>query len=107
MSHSTEFIADMKSLLEQERTTLTKEVGATGDYPEYGRNEEDNVTEMADYQASKATENTLEERLGNVNAALERIEQGTYGVTTDGETIPEDRLQANPAADSVVKKDDQ
>jgi len=97
----------MKVLLEAERAELGKEIGATGDYPEYGRNEEDNVTEMADYQASKATENTLEERLSNVTAALERIDQGSYGVTADGETIPEVRLRANPAADSVVKKGDQ
>ena len=104
MPYTPEFIAEMKKALEAEKVILDKEINVTGDFPEYGRNNEDNVTEMADYQASKSTESTLEERLVNVNAALERMDQGSYGVTSDGSSIPEDRLRANPAADSVVVK---
>ncbi|MBC8465356.1 MAG: TraR/DksA C4-type zinc finger protein [Parcubacteria group bacterium] len=41
----------------------------------------------------------LEARLTEVNAALLRIEEGTYGVCEiSGEKIEEDRLEANPAA---------
>jgi RNA polymerase-binding transcription factor DksA len=41
----------------------------------------------------------LEARITEVNAALERIENGTYGVCeVSGEHIEEDRLEANPAA---------
>jgi RNA polymerase-binding transcription factor DksA len=41
----------------------------------------------------------LEARLAEVNAALLRIEEGTYGICeVSGEKIEEDRLEANPAA---------
>ena len=103
MPHTKEFIAEMKQQLEDERTILNQEISATSTYPEYGRNDEDNATEIADYAASQSTESTLSERLKNVIAALERIEQGTYGVTAAIEEIPEDRLRANPAATDIVK----
>ncbi len=41
----------------------------------------------------------LEERLNEVNSALERIETNTYGICkVCGNAIEEDRLEANPAA---------
>lgn len=41
----------------------------------------------------------LETRLNEVNAALERIQDGTYGIcAVSGEYIEVDRLNANPAA---------
>lgn len=41
----------------------------------------------------------LETRFNEVNAALERIENGTYGVcVVSGEHIEIDRLEANPSA---------
>lgn len=41
----------------------------------------------------------LETRLNEINNALKRIEEGTYGVCEiSGEKIEEDRLEANPAA---------
>lgn len=46
----------------------------------------------------------LEERLKKVNAALARIEEGTYGrCAADGEPIDNNRLFANPLADTCVK----
>lgn len=46
----------------------------------------------------------LEERLKKVNAALVRIEEGTYGrCAADGEPIDTNRLLANPLADTCVK----
>ncbi len=51
-----------------------------------------------------ATEVHLEEKLNEVNAALEKIKNGTYGVCeVGGEKIDEDRLEANPAASTCVK----
>jgi len=113
--HTEEFINEMKAQLEAEMTNLTKELGSLGhkdhgelhgdyeaDFPEYGRNDEENVSEMADYQAATSTTDTLEARLVEVKEALERIAQGKYGITDDGQLIPEDRLKANPAAKTLV-----
>ncbi len=109
--HIEEFIQEMKQKLEEEKTQLQKELDNLShkdhedyqaNFPEYGRNEEENVTEVADFQARFATTETIEARLKDVEKAFQRIEEGTYGMTTDGERIPEERLRANPAATTLV-----
>lgn len=46
----------------------------------------------------------LDTQLGEVNAALERIDQGTYGLCEKcGKPIEEDRLMANPSARTSIK----
>lgn len=113
MPHSPQFIAEMQQKLETERDMLTKELNTvahqqagdfSADYPDYGRNEEDNATEMADFVAAAATTEATEARLKEVTQALERIEQGTYGATNEGELISEERLRANPAATTIIKR---
>ena len=101
----------MKGKLEEERKQLQAELKgdshvADGEYqanfPEYGRSEEENVTEMEDYQSILATTNAAKERLVEVEEALDRIHTNRYGVTDDGQEIPEDRLRANPAASTLI-----
>ena len=110
--HTSEFILEMKNLLQKEQKRLKSDLEAIAmksgndyraNFPDYGRNDEDNATEIGDYTATSATENTLEERLHNIEGALERIKQENYGVTTEGDLIPQDRLRANPAATTIVK----
>ena len=61
----------------------------------------DTADNIEEYESNTAVTNTLEIRLNNVNAALQRIEDGTYGkCKVSGESIEEDRLEANPAADT-------
>ncbi|MEX1112674.1 MAG: TraR/DksA family transcriptional regulator [Candidatus Andersenbacteria bacterium] len=111
--HSPEFIQEMKMALQEEeqdvrakleRLARKEEGDYQADFPDYGRKDEENASEVADYQASYATTEALEARLEEVGAALKRIEAGTYGATGDGEEIPEDRLRANPAATTLVVK---
>jgi RNA polymerase-binding transcription factor DksA len=102
-THIPEFIEEMKEALQRERQQLKGEVQATDDFPEYGRNDEDNATEIADYEVTTATNRTLEERLKNIEEALSRIEAGTYGVTEEGRLISEERLRANPAATTIIQ----
>ncbi len=101
----------MREALEKEQASLKGELEqgshrADGDYqanfPDYGRSEEDNATEMEDYQVNLATTTAARERLQEVEDALERIRTNTYGVTEDGIEIPEDRLRANPAAKTII-----
>jgi len=100
--HTKEFITEMKIRLEAEKKRLKRELGQTSDFPEYGRSDEDNATEIADYQATASASNAIIERLRNVQTALDRINDGTYGITDNGETIPEERLRANPAATTII-----
>ncbi len=93
---------EMKGALEKERAHLVNEIRQTGAFPEYGRNDEDNATEVADFTAASSTADALKQRLIDVQAALLRITAGTYGITDTGRVIPEDRLRANPAATTIV-----
>jgi RNA polymerase-binding transcription factor DksA len=66
---------------------------------EFGPDRNDNADIIEDMQDDNAALNELEGRLNLVDAALERIENGTYGTCEAcGESIEEDRLNANPAA---------
>jgi len=110
-THSPAFIAEMKALLEQEKAHLDKDLkqeafkeegNYIAEFPVYGKDEEDNATEIADYTAKSAVVEAKEARLREINDAFKRIEEGTYGLTRDGKLIPEERLRANPAATTLV-----
>lgn len=110
--HAEEFIAEMRERLTSERDQLLTRLGHHahqdhGDFvataPEYARDEEENAMEAADQVALEGITESEEARLKELQAALGRIESGTYGVTRDGELIPEARLRANPAATTTVK----
>ncbi|OGY30711.1 MAG: hypothetical protein A3C02_01240 [Candidatus Andersenbacteria bacterium RIFCSPHIGHO2_02_FULL_45_11] len=98
--HTQPFIDEMKARLQEELTALKGEV--IEETPDYGRSEEDNATELADYEALTAASSSASMRTEEVEAALARIAAGTYGSTEDGVEIPEDRLRANPAATTVI-----
>lgn len=110
--HTPEFIAEMKQRLLREQALLQKELGTLAQpsaeegyvarMPDYGRSEEDNATEVADYVASQAVTKSNQKRLAEVEEALARIEAGKYGVMDDGQLIPEARLKANPAATTTI-----
>jgi RNA polymerase-binding transcription factor DksA len=52
-----------------------------------------------EYESNNAIVNTLEPRWRDINEALERIENGTYGkCEACGEEIDSERLEANPAS---------
>lgn len=110
-AHSPQFIDEMKQQLLTEKSRLEADLGATthseqgnlvADFPDYGRNEEDNATEIADYSATSAAKEEKEARLRELEAALSRIEAGGYGLADTGQLIPEARLRANPAATTLV-----
>ena len=53
------------------------------------------------FETNTAILKELEIRYGNVVSALEKIEKGTYGICEiGGEPIEEERLRANPAAET-------
>lgn len=110
--HDPSFIEEMKKRLLEEQVLLRQELGVVAEkssdegyvtkFPDYGRDEESNAMEVADYAAAAAVTQATHERLKAVEEALARIEAGTYGVTEDGTPIPEKRLQANPAATTLA-----
>lgn len=108
-----------KEKLEEEKTTLEKELSGVArinpDNPEdweptpgdlnIPKSDKNDLGDaMEEYEVRMAVEVELENRLENVKKALERIENGTYGkCKIDGNDIEEDRLKANPAAETCKK----
>lgn len=59
----------------------------------------DNADRFEDFEERSSMVTTLQDRLRDVNLALSKIENGTYGICeVSGEKIELDRLEANPAA---------
>jgi DnaK suppressor protein len=57
-----------------------------------------------DREMDASVEEGIERRLGEVDRALQKVEEGTYGVCDDtGEEIPRGRLEAVPEAIRTVE----
>lgn len=68
-----------------------------GDYGQADRNEV--ADEIGNFETNVAISKDLEIRFNEVKNALKRIEDGGYGICEiGGESIEEERLEANPAA---------
>lgn len=73
---------------------------ATPDRELMGETDDNDAADrFEDFEERSGMVSTLRERLYDVNLALSKIENGTYGICEiSGEKIEEDRLAANPAA---------
>jgi len=84
-------VAEAKKQLEAKKEKVLQQLGGIGkkddkssenynaSFPEYGRSDEDNATEIADYTTNLSLEKELEGELAKINRALEKIEDGSYG----------------------------
>ncbi len=72
-------------------------------YSELGSEEGENASEVEQFANDLSMTQNLEQRLTQVEAALKRMEDGTYGkCIVGGEEIEEARLQAEPAAETCI-----
>lgn len=101
-----EFIEEMKTVLQKEQKRLVhalKDSTAGGKFPEFGDDEDENANEVAEFANNLSVDNQLAKELRDVNSALKRIEEGTYGIDKyTGEEIEEGRLRARPTSTSSV-----
>ncbi len=106
VQHFKEKLLTEKSLLEAELSSLGKQ-DAHGDWSatpsahtDVG-DEGDEAGLIEDFDSKIARLGSLEQRYQQITSALERIDAGTYGrCLKSGELIEEDRLEANPAAET-------
>src|SRR3989344_8913231 len=109
------FIEKNQQRLEQEKARLEKLLSnvavadkAAGDfhakYPDVCNDEESNANEVEQYAANIAEGHDLETKLHQVEKALGKIANGTYGIcAVGGEEIPVERLEAVPEAETCVQ----
>lgn len=96
-----------KDSLEEELSAHGKEVGGDWEGSSGSEGQEADAIDAADNIEELAVNvplvEELEERRKEIDAALKRIEAGTYGICEKcGEWMPADRLEANPAARTCV-----
>jgi DnaK suppressor protein len=101
-------LTEEKSKLESELQKFAKPTGTPGDYEtkfeDFGSDRDENASEVEAYSDNLGIENSLEERLKDVNDALERIDKGIYGICENcNQEIDEERLRAYPAARTCIK----
>jgi len=111
-NHFKKKLEEEKVLLESELSDISKPNPTNPS--DWDAKTEGESTERADLSTSAdiheeveerhGTSDALEIRLLNINDALGKIEEGTYGTCEEGgEQIEEDRLEANPSAKTCKK----
>jgi DnaK suppressor protein len=97
------FLAARKKALLAEKERLTREVGGTK-FQDFGTSEDDNAQEVEAYEEGLSLKRNLDILLSDINAALTKIDKGTYGKCEKGpERIEIERLEAFPAATLCMK----
>ena len=108
-----EFAEKQRGRLEELRAELVQMVEGLEEDQQFRAEEEEDLTEHDSGDLSQSlftremdatVEQTMEKRLQSVDRALQKIEEGTYGICDDtGEPIPRGRLEAMPEAIYTVE----
>jgi RNA polymerase-binding transcription factor len=99
-----------RTLLEAEEARLREQVGSlgtpdtsTGTGGEDPGDSGDQGQDLTARGTDALVEEDLAERLRTVRRAMQRLDEGTYGVSVlSGRPIPDGRLEADPAAELTV-----
>jgi YteA family regulatory protein len=88
--------AALENLQEETSGTLSEDAGEQSAYDNHLA---DTATETYDRELDYTLEENSQHVLAEIEAALKRIEEGTYGICSNcGNQIPEERLEALPWA---------
>ena len=104
-----------RALLQQERVKVQRLLGgadAVGRSDREAADDDAGSSDAAGLLASQGTDDALTTELRDRLSALDRAEQrlraGTFGRSIrSGQSIPDDRLEADPAAELTVEEADQ
>jgi DnaK suppressor protein len=108
-----EFVEKQRGRLEELRAELIRMIEGLEEDQRFRAEEEEDLTEHDSGDMSQSlftremdatVEQTMEKRLQFVDRALQKIEEGTYGICDDtDEPIPRGRLEAMPEAIYTVE----
>ena len=109
-----EFIARQRERLEAlreqlrgaDRTAAAQARSFREEHGDEAREFEDEAQDMAQREVYEARHNVDERRLGDIERALQKISDGTYGISdASGKPIPKARLEANPESVLTVEEE--
>ena len=92
-------------LAERERLTtlLNDQAAAVADQQDFDPSSADLAKDIVDREVDRSQFQWVKRELAEVDAALQRVDDGTYGVSEiSGRPIPEERLRAVPHARTLV-----
>ncbi len=73
-------------------------------FPDFGNKQDENAQEISEYSTNLATEKVLRSALRDIDNALDRIKQGTYGICKYcGNEIGKKRMLARPVASTCIE----
>lgn len=109
---SDEFIAQQRKRLEALRQQLLGGENTTADeraaeeqHGDEAEELEDEAQGMAQNEVNQALHDVNDRRIGDIERALQKIDEGTYGLSdASGEPIPKARLEVAPEAILTVEE---
>ena len=110
---SEEFIAQQRTRLEAlrqqllgaEEDTIASERSDEQEHGDEADEFEDEAQGMAQNEVNQALHDVNDQRVSDIERALEKIDEGTYGLSdASGEPIPKARLEAVPEAILTVEE---
>ncbi len=97
-----QFIAEMKQLLEEQQAKLIIDLQGLDAHVELGTDSDENAQEVENDEVNQDLMARMRDDLEKVEVALAKIDDGTYGVDSNGKEISEDRLRVIPWADKAI-----
>ena len=100
-------LLERQSKLMAELKDVSSAVGAGGQreatFPDYGSDDDENTAEVETFTTNLSLEKVLTQSLRDIDSALKRSEDGTYGICKYcGNPIDERRLLARPASSACI-----
>lgn len=93
-------------LLGGEEKTLARERAFQQEHGDEAEEEEGRAQIQSQYEIDQAEHDVDDHRIANIERALQKIEEGSYGLSDlSGEPIPEARLLAAPEAILTVQEE--
>lgn len=96
-------IEKQSQLLLEEKNRLQSKIKRLSEFPDYGRNDDDNAKELADFENNLSLEEQIKYLLNKIERALKSIDDGTYGRCSKcKEAIESGRLEIMPYAELCI-----
>jgi len=98
-----ELLAAERGRIERELETLGAGAGGNSELSHQDQHPADEASELFEEERDQGLRERLQQELEAVARAEKRLADGTYGLSVEsGEPIPDDRLEAYPAAERTV-----
>jgi RNA polymerase-binding protein DksA len=106
LAHFRQLLEDLRVSVQHEIESRAEEALNANQTEGYGvkNHPAEDATELYDRERSLALEAGMQRELDQIEHALERMAEGTYGICeVGGEPIPVERLEARPAATLCIQ----